>query len=121
MVAGFRNRLALAACATALAVQGCYTAPAYVPVTTTRSVPASFDASWRAAQAAAYDEGIRITSEDRQSGTLRGDKGPLGVLISVATQADGSVRVGFTVTGPTSQDPTLQDRLTRAYQRHMGR
>jgi hypothetical protein len=117
----FRNRSVFAVLAMALAVQGCYVAPAYVPATTTRSVPASFDASWGAAQAAAYDEGVRITSEDRQSGTMRGDKGPFNVLISVATQADGSVRVGFSVTGPTAQDPTLQDRLTRAYQRHMGR
>jgi len=116
-----RIAIALAMVALLLAVQGCYPYPAYTAVPVTSSVPASFDASWGAAQAAAYDEGVRITSEDRQSGTLRGDKGPFSVLITVATQADGSVRVGFSVTGPTAQDPTLQDRLTRAYQRRMGR
>ena len=50
---------------------------------------------------------------------MRGDAGSSSVLITVATQADGSVRVGFSVTG--AQDTGLQDRLTRAYQRRMGR
>jgi len=43
------------------------------------------------------------------------------VLITVATQADESIRVAFSVTGPSSQDASLQDRLTSAYQRRMGR
>lgn len=120
-MSGFTNRSAVAVFAAALAAQGCYAPPPYAPAPVTRSVPASFDASWQAARAAAADEGVRITSEDRASGTLRGDKGSLGVLITVATQADGSVRVGFAVTGTSSQDAGLQDRLTRAYQRHMGR
>ena len=109
------------ATAAALVLQGCYTAPAYVAVPVTSSVPASFDASWQAARAAAYDEGVRVTYEDRASGTLRGDKGQFSVLITVVPQADGSVRVGFSVTGASSGDAGLQDRLTRAYQRHMGR
>ena len=121
-MASSRNFIVPTVFAGVLGLQGCYSSPQYVPVTVKNSVPASFDASWEAARAAAYDEGVRITSEDRQSGTLRGDKGPLSVLIAVASQADGSVRVGFTVTGAASQDPTtLQDRLTRAYHRHMGR
>jgi hypothetical protein len=115
-MAGFMKLMVLAVFAAVLALQGCYT-----PVAVKHSVPASFDASWGAARGAANDEGVRITSEDRQGGTLRGDKGPFTVLISVAAQADGSVRVGFTVTGPTSEDPSFQDRLTRAYQRRMGR
>jgi hypothetical protein len=120
-MAGFRKFVVLAVLASVLALQGCYTSPPYVPVPVRSSVPASFDASWQAARAAASDEGVRITSEDRSSGTLRGDKGPFSVLISVAAQADGSVRVGFTVTGPVAQDPGLQDRLTSAYHRRMGR
>jgi len=118
-MSGPRNLVLLAAFAGLLALHGCYTAPAYVA--TTKSVPASFDASWQAARGAAYDEGVAITAEDRSSGTMRGTKGPFDVTISVASQADGSVRVGFTVTGPQAQDPTLQDRLTRSYQRRMGR
>jgi hypothetical protein len=102
-------------------LSGCYTYPQYVPVPVQQSVPASFDASWQAARAAAFDEGVHISSEDRSTGTITGDKGPFAILITVVTQADGSIRVGFSVTGPTAQDPTLQDRLTRAYQRRMGR
>jgi hypothetical protein len=105
----------------ALLLQSCYTYPAYVPVPVSSSAPARFDASWQAARGAASDEGVRITYEDRSSGTLRGDKGSSGVLITVVTQADGSIRVAFTVTGQSSQDANLQDRLTRAYQRRMGR
>jgi hypothetical protein len=120
-MAGFRRFATGITAATALALQGCYTSPAYVAVPVSSSVPASFDASWQAARGAAYDEGVRITYEDRASGTLRGDKAPYSVLITVATQADGSVRVGFSVTGAASQDSGLQDRLTRAYQRRMGR
>ena len=102
-------------------LQGCYTYPAYVAVPVSSSVPARFDASWQAARAAASDEGVRITYEDRPSGTLRGDKGSSSVLITVVTQADESIRVAFSVTGASSQDASLQDRLTSAYQRRMGR
>jgi hypothetical protein len=109
------------AAAAALLLQGCYAYPAYPPAPVTTSVPASFDASWQAARGAASDQGVRITSEDRATGTLRGDKGPVNVLITVVTQADGSVRVGFSVTGAPSHDTGLQDDLYRAYQRRMGR
>lgn len=104
--------------AAALALGGCYYPPPYTPVTVP-ATPASFDASWQAARGAAYDEGVRITSEDRSTGTLRGDQGQSQVLITVAQQANGSVRVEFSVIGP--QGSGLQDRLTRAYNRRMGR
>jgi hypothetical protein len=102
-----------------LALPGCYTGPTYVPVAS--STPASFDASWQAARGAAYDEGVHVTYEDRASGIVRGDKGPFNVLITVAPQPSGSVRVEFSVTGPSSQDQGLQNRLTQAYQKRMGR
>lgn len=98
---------------TAVALHGCYTTPT--------SVPPSFDASWQAARWAAQDEGVVVASEDRSSGTIRGTKGSFEVLISVAQQANGSVTVAFNVTGPKGEDPTLQDRLVRAYHRRMGR
>jgi len=104
-------------------LQGCYEPYPYypppAPVVTT--VPASFDASWRAARGAANDEGVRVTYEDQAAGLIRGDKGSFAVTITVARQANGSVQVAFNVVGPTAEDPTLQDRLTRAYQRRMGR
>jgi hypothetical protein len=104
----------------ALAFAGCYYPPPYTPVVVS-SGPASFDASWQAARGAAYDEGVRVTSEDRATGTIRGDQGPYHVMISVAPQANGSVRVEFSVTGPPSEGAGLQDRLTRAYNKRMGR
>ena len=103
-------------------LQGCYTAPTYTAVPRSQSLPEKFEKSWQAARAAAYDEGVRVTYEDRSSGTLRGDKGTLNVSMTVVTQADGSIQVGISATGPSSQDAaSLQDRLTSAYQRRMGR
>src|SRR3974377_2021066 len=84
------------------ALAGCYYGPTYVPVQSSK--PASFDASWQAARGAAYDEGVNVTSEDRASGVIRGDKGAFAVLITVAQQANGSVRVEFSVTGAKGQD-----------------
>ena len=117
----FRKVATGIAAATALMLQGCYTYPAYVPVQVSPSVPERMEASWQAARGAASDEGVRVTYEDRASGTLRGDKGSSSVLITVVPQADGSIRVAFTVTGPSSPDASLQARLTSAYQRRMGR
>ena len=108
--------------AASLMLQACYTAPAYTPVSTSQSLAEKFEKSWQAARAAAFDEGVRVTYEDRPTGTLRGDKGSSNVEITVVTQADGSIHVGFSATGPSSADAaSLQDRLTRAYQRRMGR
>ena len=118
---GFRTVATGIAAASALLLQSCYTYPAYVPVPVSSSTPARLDASWQAARGAASDEGVRITYEDRSTGTLRGDKGTSSVLITVAPQADGSIRVAFSVTGPSSPDAGLQGRLTSAYQRRMGR
>jgi hypothetical protein len=109
------------AAAAVLLLQGCYAYPAYTAVPTSPSPQARFDASWQAARGAASDEGVHVTSEDRGSGTLRGDKGPFGILITVATQADGSIHVAFTVNGAAPENVNLQNRLTNAYQRRMGR
>jgi hypothetical protein len=110
------------AIAGAIAVAGCYYPyPASAPTATTTNVPASFDASWQAARGAASDEGVQITYEDRGSGTLRGEQGAFKVVITVAQQPNGTVQVAFSVTGPPSQGDGLQDRLTRAYNRRMGR
>ena len=76
----------------------------------------------QAARGAADDVSVRITSEDRSSGTLRGEQGASKVVITVITQADASIQVGFSVTGGGSpQDANLKEHLTRAYQRRMGR
>lgn len=111
------------AIAAAFALQGCYVAPTPTPVPAPqRSISERFEQSWQAARGAASDAGIRITSEDRPSGTLRGTQGSSNVVITVITQADATIQVGFAVNGGgTSQDANVKEHLTRAYQRRMGR
>src|SRR5688572_33509021 len=90
------------AAAALLLVQGCYTAPTAVPVQTQRSIQERFEASWQAARGAASDANVRVTHEDRGSGTLQGEQGVSRVSISVVPQADQTIQVGFTVTGGTA-------------------
>jgi hypothetical protein len=86
------------------------------------STPVStFDRSWAAARNAMLEEGVRITQEDRGSGTLRGDRQGIGVLALVRTQADGSVRVEFRTVGAVTVDPQLIERISASYDRQMGR
>jgi hypothetical protein len=83
--------------------------------------PSTFDRSWSAALAAAQDEGVRITSEDRVSGVIRGNRDEQEITINIRTQADGSVRVEMSARGPKGSDPGLAGRISRAYDRRMGR
>jgi len=82
--------------------------------------PSAFDRAWEAARGAAYDEGVTVTSEDRSRGVILGQRGAFDVTLSLFTQADGSVRVSIKTRGPEGQDPTLNQRLTAAYNRRMG-
>ena len=93
----------------------------YEPVPAYAPPPSTFDRAWSAAVGAAQNEGVRITSEDRANGIIRGDRGEQEVTISVRTQADGNVRVEFTARGPKGLDQGLASRLSRAYDRRMGR
>jgi hypothetical protein len=83
--------------------------------------PTSFDRSWSAAVGALDDQGVRITGQDRGAGQVRGTRDGIDVVANVRTQADGSVRVEFNTAGATARDPTLIDRISRAYDRRMGR
>lgn len=83
--------------------------------------PSTFDRSWNAALAAAQDEGVRITSENRGSGVILGSRGEQEVTINVQSQADGSARVEIGARGPKGSDPGLAGRISRAYDRRMGR
>ena len=83
--------------------------------------PSAFDRSWSAALAAAQDEGVRITSEDRASGLIRGFRDEQEVTINIRSQADGSARVEIGARGPKGSDPGLAGRISRAYDRRMGR
>jgi hypothetical protein len=83
--------------------------------------PTTFDRSWHAAAGALEDQGVQITGEDRSAGVIRGRRGGIDVIAGVRTQADGSVRVEFNTSGATGQDPALIDRISRSYDRRMGR
>ncbi len=83
--------------------------------------PSTFDRSWSAALSAAQDEGVRITSEDRGSGVIRGLSSEQEVTINLRTQADGSVRIEISSRGPKGSNPGLAGRISRAYDRRMGR
>lgn len=84
-------------------------------------MPSTFDRAWSAAVSAAQDEGVRIVSEDRQSGTIRGSRDQQEVTLLLRSQADGSVRVEISSRGPKGSDPGLAGRISRAYDRRMGR
>lgn len=100
----------------AVTLAGCATnEPAAVPA------PSTFDRSWSAALSAAQDEGVRITSEDRGSGVIRGFRNEQEVTINLRSQADGSVRIEISARGPKGSDPGLASRISRAYDRRMGR
>jgi len=89
--------------------------PTYVPS------PSTFDRAWSAAIGAAQEEGVRITFEDRVKGVISGSRGDQDVTVNVRTQADGNVRVEFSAKGPKGSDPGLAGRISRAYDRRMGR
>ena len=93
----------------------------YQPVPTYVPAPSTFDRAWSAAVGAAQDEGVRVTSEDRVNGIIRGNRGEQEVTIEVRTQADGNVRVEFGARGPKGSDTGLASRISRAYDRRMGR
>ena len=96
------------------------TAPGTYTTSSTSSVR-QFDRSWSATVGACADEGVRVTSEDRGAGVIQGTRNGIHVTGDVRRQADGSVRVQLDTSGDTSQDPGLIDRITRSYQRRMGR
>jgi hypothetical protein len=82
---------------------------------------ARFDRSWSAVVGAFGDEGVQVTSEDRNAGIVSGSRGGIDVTANVRAQADGSIRVELNTRGATERDPGLIDRISRAYDRRMGR
>lgn len=88
---------------------------------TQEPAPSTFDRAWSAAVSAAQEEQVRIVTEDRATGLIRGDRGEQEVTINLRSQADGSVRVEISARGPKGLDPGLAGRISRAYDRRMGR
>lgn len=115
-------RSLLLALTAAIALSACvvYDPYAYsVPTQTTR--PANFDRSWNAAQLAALDVDIQITSADRGAGLILGRRNSAEITINLTPQADGSLRIKFDVRNSGPQEQGLGDRFAQAYERRMGR
>ncbi len=111
------NLISVVACL--LTLTGCVV---YEPVPTPPPPqPSTFDRAWNGAIGAAQDEGVRITSEDRASGIITGVRADQEVTINIRTQADGNVRVEMGSRGPKGSDQGLAGRISRAYDRRMGR
>lgn len=93
----------------------------YEPVAVPAYSGSSYDRVWDSALGAAEDAGVKITSADRSRGIIRGNTSSAEVTISVISQADGKTRVEFSSKGSKGQDPDLNDRFARFYNRRMGR
>jgi hypothetical protein len=93
----------------------------YEPVPVPSSYGSSYDRVWNSALGAAEDAGVKITSADRATGTIRGVTPSSDVTILVISQADGRTRVEFSSKGPKGADAGLNERFTSYYNRRMGR
>jgi hypothetical protein len=93
----------------------------YEPVVMPPYSGSSYDRVWNSALGAAEDAGVRITSADRSTGTIRGVTNSSEVTILVISQADGRTRVEFSSKGPKGADADLNERFTGFYNRRMGR
>lgn len=104
-----------------LALLGGCTYYEVAPGTYATAPPTTFDRSWSAAVGAFGDQAVTITREDRGAGVVQGTRDGINISANLRTQSDGSVRVEFNTTGATSRDPGLIDRVSRDYNRRMGR
>jgi len=93
----------------------------YEPVLMPPDPGSSYDRVWNSALGAAEDAGVKITSADRATGTIRGVTSSSDVTILVISQADGKTRVEFSSKGPKGADAGLDERFTGFYNRRMGR
>lgn len=109
-----RLQLLIPLLAAAVLIVGCATQPA-------PARPSKFDRSWDAALGAAADAGVQVTSADRATGRITGNKNGTSVAIALQQQADGSVLVTFEAPNAAGADATLKERWLSNYQRRMGR
>ncbi len=104
---------------TAMMMAGC---TYYQAVPATPSGPSSFDRAWNAALGAAEDVGVSVSSADRTSGIVYGTRGNQSATIRVYKQADGRVRVEFSIQGGgEAADAIVAKDFSSAYDRRMGR
>ena len=106
---------------TVFLVSGCTVYQPAPAVYTTTATTSKFDQSWSAAVGALSDQGVRITSQNRDAGIVQGTSNGIYITGNIRTQADGRVRVEFDTSGATNRDPRLIDRITQSYNGRMGR
>ena len=111
-------RLSLLASGGILALSACALPPAGTGAFTVMT-PASFDRTFTAAAGAMHDQGLAISVEDPVSGIVVGSLESSAVMAGVDQLADGHVRVTFDSMG--ENDPALMARISRSYNRRMGR
>jgi hypothetical protein len=112
---------ALGACLGLIGLAGCVYYPAAPYPVPSSVAPSTFDRAYDAALGAIGDQGLRITAQDRASGTIVGVRGALTVTATVRPQADGSTRVEFKTSGDDGADAGISQRLLGAYNARMGR
>ncbi|UIF91234.1 hypothetical protein [Cupriavidus sp. UYPR2.512] len=111
-------RLSLIVSGAMLALSACTLDPAGTGAFTVMG-PASFDRTFTAAAGAMRDQGLAISVEDPVNGVVVGSLDTRTVMAGVHQQADGYVRVEFD--SMAAQDPALMARISRSYNRRMGR
>ena len=113
------RRRAAALCLAAALLGGCVYYPAAPYPAPVSQGPSTFDRAYDAALGALSDQGLRITSQDRASGSIVGTRGAATVSASVRPQADGTTRVEFKTSGDA--DAALSQRVLASYNARMGR
>lgn len=96
-------------------VGGCYY---YVPpaVVVSPGPPhVSYDYIWDNVMRAAQDSGIQITSSNKNTGTIFGQRDRVGVTIQILQQADGRTRIELTVNDSQRSSSAIADDFYRAY------
>jgi hypothetical protein len=113
-----RRRLAAAlGLGATVLIAGCAAAYPVNPYTP----PPTYYRAWDAVAAAMREQGVGVSFENRDAGTMQGSRGGINVTATVRIQDDGRARVQFDTSGDIASDPTLIDRLTRSYNANMGR
>jgi hypothetical protein len=118
--------LPLAGLALCLAFASTLSGCVYYPATNTYGPyvepgPSTFDRAFAAALGAFTDQKLTITTQDRGTGTIIGERGGVGVTATVRPQADGTTRVEFSPRGDQSEDPGIVKRVLASYNARMGR
>jgi len=100
---------------------GCYYVGPPPPYAIEPGPADSFDFAWDNALRAADESGIRITSVNKENGTLLGRRGPIEVKITVMKQVDGKIRVELDIKSQSPQTQYVADDFYKAYDQYMGK